>query len=379
MRLFVPLFIFLYFINYITGFEYFNDICCSSINSQDTETLYTHTWLIKDFQDLYNELYNGNKVFSEKFFTPILDNQGEYYGWRTLIIPRWKERECIAIFLVAFQTDYEKENRLDERRATVNIEMYLNNNIEKLESRESLKLLERTETGSHLFLFSKNSISYGNEFCIFSKIFPNGDTSIKTNLIIRIHFYKDDITVSNPNDNYPPKFFEPFGQYFNSDKFSDVIFEFNCGSEIKASSIFLAVKSSHFKKLLEETDERDSKMTIIRMERVSYNCFYKLLYFIYTGKLDNNLTYEELIELYHESNSREINDLREIVSCRIIKFVDEDTWEEILFLGWETKNNLLKQAAMKFASYNWEKIKNTDKFRDVERIEEFFITKLFIN
>ncbi|RIA99384.1 hypothetical protein C1645_747562 [Glomus cerebriforme] len=146
--------------------------------------------------------------------------------------------------------------------------------------------------------------------------------------------------------------------------------------------MFLAFKSLHFKKLLEQID-KDSKAIVFHIEGVSYDCFYKLLYFIYTGKLDNNLTYEELIELYNESNWREIDDLKKIVSCRIINFVNENTWDELLLLGWKTKNDVIKNSAMKFVIDNWVKTKDTDKMRNLERVadiewlEELIVAKLF--
>ncbi|PKK76515.1 hypothetical protein RhiirC2_734101 [Rhizophagus irregularis] len=146
--------------------------------------------------------------------------------------------------------------------------------------------------------------------------------------------------------------------------------------------MFLAFKSLHFKKLFEQID-KDSNALIFHIEGVSYNCFHKLLYFVYTGRIDNNLSYDELIELYKESNWREINDLKEITSCRIIKFINESTWDEILLLGWKSNNNVLKNSAMKFLSDNWTKVKDTDKMRNFENVaniewlEELFIAKLF--
>ncbi|CAB4416734.1 unnamed protein product [Rhizophagus irregularis] len=383
---------FFFFLNHVIGFKYSSDVTCAFINSQaNNEIFYTYTWVIKDFQDFCNKEYSGN-IFSEKFYSPMLNNQEENYAWRISLYPRfsYSRREYISVYLIAFQTNQEKLNGLKNRQTRTKFEIYLSdNNIESI-TRESLKLLSQSEIESHTFLFDKNIISLDYyEFCEVSNIFPNGNTSKSANLIIRLHFYKNEnSTESIPNydNNYNSqdyfKQFEEFEHYFNNDIFSDITFKFSCGSEIKASKMFLAFKSLHFKKLFEQID-KDSNALIFHIEGVSYNCFHKLLYFVYTGRIDNNLSYDELIELYKESNWREINDLKEITSCRIIKFINESTWDEILLLGWKSNNNVLKNSAMKFLSDNWTKVKDTDKMRNFENVaniewlEELFIAKLF--
>ncbi|GBB92082.1 hypothetical protein RclHR1_01960032 [Rhizophagus clarus] len=379
---------------HVIGFKYSSDVSCAFINSQvNNEIIYTYTWVIKDFQDFCNKDYSGG-IFSEKFYSPILDNQEENHAWRISLYPRfsYNRREYISIYLVAFQTNYEKLNGLKNRQTRTKFEVYVSDSKIESMTRESLKLLTQSEIESHTFLFdNKNIIPLDYyEFCEISNIFPNGDTSAKTNLVIRSHFYKNENSTesmpdydfnSNSQDYF--KQFEEFEHFFNNNVFSDITFKFSCGSEIKASKMFLAFKSVHFKKLFEQIDKEDSKALIFHIEGVSYNCFYKLLYFVYTGRIDNNLSYNELVELYNESNWREINDLKEIISCKIIKFVNENTWDEILLLGWKTKNNVLKNSAMKFLSDNWTKVKDTDKMRNLETaakiewLEELFIAKLF--
>ncbi|CAG8607354.1 9868_t:CDS:2 [Funneliformis caledonium] len=293
---------------YVVGFEFLNDISCAELNSQNNEILYSYDWIIKNFEDFYQ--VSPSFIRSDRFYSPVPSYlqhiQGNYLEWRLYINPN-DERSADHYNRTAKYISVGKSQRLNSFSTT-----------KYGVSSEISKLIET------------------------AKIFSGNHKTIITDLIVRVNFY---------NIVPLPITINPFEQYFNNDAFSDIIFTFDGNSIIKASSIFLATKSSHFKKLLKDT-RKDASKIIINMDGVSYNSFYRLLYYIYTGKLDDNLSFEELLDLYNEANSREIHDLKQILSCRIIDLVDENNLDILFTLGIKTKNNVLKNAFLKFAVMN---------------------------
>ncbi|CAG8678825.1 12508_t:CDS:1, partial [Funneliformis caledonium] len=332
------------FISYVIGFEFLNDINCAELNSQNKEILYSYDWIIKNFQDFYQEL--PSFIQSERFYSPVPSHlqyiQGNYFEWRLYINPvDGYIRSHLSIGLTAIQTDFENKNIIDlkERSADHYFELFVNyNRIEKYIS-----------VGKSPRFNSFSTTKYGvsseiSKLIETAKMFPGDHKKIKADLMVRVNFYKIE------NNSVPsPITINSFEQYFNDDVFSDITFTFDGNFTIKASSIFLATKSLHFKKLLKDI-RKDASKIIINMDGVAYNSFYRLLYYIYTGKLDDNLSFEELLDLYNETISREIHDLKQLLSCRIINFVDENNLDTLFTLGFTTKNNVLKNAVLKFSA-----------------------------
>ncbi|CAG8700384.1 1784_t:CDS:1, partial [Funneliformis mosseae] len=204
------------------------------------------------------------------------------------------------------------------------------------------------------FLTNKHGVSSEvSKFNETAKIFPGDHKTIKADLMVRVNFYK----IENNLAFISPSNFIPYEQYFDDDVFSDIIFTFGGNSTIKASSMYLATKSSHFKRLLKDT-RKDTSKIVIKMDGVSYDSFYRLLYYIYTGKLDENLSFEELLDLYNETSSREIHDLKQLLSCRIIDFVDDNNLDILFTLALRTKNNVLKNAVLKFSAIGYTEIES---------------------
>src|SRR5436853_350191 len=83
---------------------------------------------------------------------------------------------------------------------------------------------------------------------------------------------------------------------------------------------------------------------MIKVKNVKYHVFKELVYFIYTRKLENNLDFEFLKELYYEAEMRDIKELEKSVESRIIEMLtyNKDSWSSVLMMGWEINNNLLK-------------------------------------
>ncbi|CAG8577967.1 7306_t:CDS:1, partial [Funneliformis mosseae] len=82
----------------------------------------------------------------------------------------------------------------------------------------------------------------------------------------------------------------------------------------------------------------------------------------------------------YEDDVKDISDLKREGSKRIVRLVDETSWDEILLIGWQTKN---LEAGLKYFSENWMNIKNSDKMNNIisnanfDWLDELFKAKLF--
>ncbi|RGB39342.1 hypothetical protein C1646_690133 [Rhizophagus diaphanus] len=128
--------------------------------------------------------------------------------------------------------------------------------------------------------------------------------------------------------------------------------------------MFLAMKSKYFKRMF-NGEWLESNSPIIKINNVSYNCFHKIVEFLYTDNLDVELDFNLLKEIYIESEMREIEELKMIVSKRIIKMINDDNWDEILILGWQTQNHDLKDIALEYIYNNWKKLESADKMNEL--------------
>ncbi|CAG8666989.1 11411_t:CDS:2 [Funneliformis caledonium] len=317
------------------------------LNKDDFFHLTSYIWIVKDFQDVYSHMETSQFILSERFYSPStpLTKEGQEKKddniWRFLLYPRGKvgvPKEHMSLFLFPLPNEYDKQRRIFYRQAIYRIEIFVNN----------------------------------NETC----------TNISS-----IHFYYDrENTIeicspeNNPNESIIPS--SSFENYFNDDSFSDITFKFNCGSEIRASRLVLAMKSSYFKALF-QGNWKESKSPVISIKDVNFECFKRMIYFLYSGRLDNELSFEELKDLYIEADVRDISDLKREGSKRIVRLVDETSWDEILLMGWQTKNLEMKEAGLKYFSENWMNIKNSDKMNNIisnanfDWLDELFRAKLF--
>src|SRR5207248_5219947 len=145
-------------------------------------------------------------------------------------------------------------------------------------------------------------------------------------------------------------------QFFNNPYFSDITFSFDCGSELKASRLVLAAKSTYFMNMFtgEWTESNQSKIVI---KGVKYEYYKAMIYYFYSGSLDSGLDFNVLMGLFSEADMCQIEDLVKIVTNRIVEIISNENWNEILLMGWQSNNNDLKEAGLKFVHENWLNIK----------------------
>ncbi|CAG8480507.1 2338_t:CDS:1, partial [Dentiscutata heterogama] len=171
-------------------------------------------------------------------------------------------------------------------------------------------------------------------------------------------------------------------KYFDDERFCDVEFSFPCGARIKAHRIILAAQSKYFESLL-SGQWVEGRSKIIPIKEVEYEIFRCIMYYLYTGKLEENLELDCLKAAYMKADMLGLETLGKILANRIAEDVNSDNWDEILLLGWQMGDMCLKSAAMGFVVTRWEELKNTDNMQrvvacgNVEWIEELIAAKIF--
>ncbi|CAJ0626132.1 10222_t:CDS:2 [Entrophospora sp. SA101] len=358
--------------------------------SMDNKVSATYVWFVGDFHHFYKNPTHCTTVWSKAFYSPSmannlrlnqnnnhtsttsnstitssltatqniieddtntmmidnpLDNADEqdYHTWRLCLFPHgYKTDQHISLFLYAFQTDSEKKNGILMRPVKYSFELFklVTNPIPKLQSLNVTQTIFKKD-----FNLDQKGDSGGKaKFCELSNIFPDNDVTVKTDIVIKVQFVIED--------------------------FSDVKFSFSNELEIKASRLALSARSSYFDKMF-SGEWADTKSATIPIKDVSYQCFKLIIYYLYTGDLKNDLPFDVLKDLCVVTESRGISELSELVSSRIINKVNYDNWSDALLIGRKTKNNHLKNVALKFINEHWENVREDQKFRDIMSIGDF--------
>ncbi|CAB4429291.1 unnamed protein product [Rhizophagus irregularis] len=339
----------------------------NSFSTPTYEDYFEYNWLIKDFQDIYKETETGHPMISERFTSP------PFYDWRIELYPHgyaYQSRRYISLYILGFQSDFEKQNQMKLRE---NIIMKFDL-FKKDHNNDNYNLIktQEIEIDNSSFNFKKSDHDYmGNpSFCrigdILSLDHNNNNNNNRIDLIVRATYnIQKDNNQSLLDFNKSSSFSIPSQEeFFNNNNFCDVTFKFDCNAEIKASRMFLAMKSKYFKRMF-NGEWLESNSPIIKINNVSYNCFHKIVEFLYTDNLDVELDFNLLKEIYIESEMREIEELKMIVSKRIIKMINDDNWDEILILGWQTQNHDLKDIALEYIYNNWKKLESADKMNEL--------------
>ncbi|RIB03327.1 hypothetical protein C2G38_2288311 [Gigaspora rosea] len=399
----------------------------------NTSGSFTYTWIIKNFQELYNQK-SLEYYYSDIFISPsineqigtiensietmeitetnentpftIVTNKIEH-KWRLLLYPHGhrskKAKSHISLYLSAIQSQLEKENNIKIRNSKWRFEIIKinnndnnnnnnndNNNNNNNNNNNENKNLRNSSIKSGLSRLNcyrnvlEKQFTFNNEreatwgsvkFCEIETIFPNNlDSKFnlirmeKVDLMIRIHFFE------NNENNYDLellnidillKFGPSLKEYFNNERFSDIIFKFDCGSQLYVSKLVLASRSTYFN-IMFNGEWIESKSSIIHIKDVEYKIFKIIIYFLYTGTLeDDELTFDTLVNIYTEADMREIEELIKVVIFRVAEMVNKDNWDDVLLLGWTTDNYWLKDQALIYIHSKWEELKDTERMKKV--------------
>ncbi|KAG9286964.1 hypothetical protein G9A89_001202 [Geosiphon pyriformis] len=343
--------------------------------SKHSQDHFTYSWPIRSFNELVNFYPNGGFVLSERFWSPrppynndsTTKNKDYPYLWRIKLYPNGVNdaaKNHISLYLVAIQTPYEKQNNITFRDKMFRLEVFRLNPDPSSSSSSATPILIRNETFTMKFEFEGLDDFGRHRFCSFDNLFPGGDSSTDVDLLIRVKIFNNATpTVEEPVELIESEF-PSFKQHLDDGRFSDIEFTFDCGSRIKAHRIILATRSSYFEKLLGDK-WREGQMKTIPIKHMEYTTFRSILYYLYTGKLDEGLEFDVLKDVYSKADMLNLEKLEEIVADRIADMVDLDNWDEILMLAWEVGDTHLKEAALNYAVSKWTEIRDGENMKRV--------------
>ncbi|CAG8734247.1 9439_t:CDS:1, partial [Racocetra fulgida] len=373
----------------------------------NTSGPFTYTWIVKNFQDLYNqkclEYYysdpfishsTSEQVGTNENSTDITENNDKIeHKWRLLLYPHGhrskKVKTHISLYLSAIQSNFEKENNIKTRTSKWRFEILKMNHEFEIPKNTRNSTNSTVTTGlSRLncyrnmlekqFIFNNDrEPTWGSvKFCEFETIFPNNLDSKynlirmdKVDIVIRVHFFDENYTATNHdleilNVDILLKFGPKLEEYFDNERFSDIVFKFDCGSQLYVSRLVLASRSIYFKTMF-NGEWMESKSLTIHIKDVEYKIFRNIIYFLYTGILEDGLTFDTLVNIYAEADMREIEELAKIVILRIVEMINKDNWDDVLLLGWATNNYWLKDQALMYIHSRWEELKDTERMKKV--------------
>ncbi|CAH1764345.1 2144_t:CDS:2 [Entrophospora sp. SA101] len=323
------------------------------ISKSPTGDQFTFTWTIKNYHEVADLYPTGRWFYSDSFIEPGLSTQKKSllinndkstdYLWRMCMYPNGvshPDKNYIGLFLKAIPTDHEREN---------------------------------------------NSSVFGRrQFLKLSEIYP--DPINKFDLIVRVRITNEESIAmllalqEIPYGEFPLASQIP--KYFDDERFCDVEFSFSCGLTIKAHKIILASQSKYFENML-NGQWIEGRNKVIPIKEIDYEIFKCVMYYLYTGKLEENLQLEQLKEAYMKADMLGLENLTKIIANRIAEDVNHDNWDEILLLGWKMGDTCLKSASMGFVTNRWDELKNTVNMQrviacnNVDWIEELIAEKIF--
>ncbi|CAG8563974.1 7964_t:CDS:1 [Funneliformis caledonium] len=331
------------------------------------------------------------------------DNPTSHNFWQFRMYPNGNvsHENYISLFLKAIQTPFEKLSNITSRRQQFLLEIgklgpttiISNYNIIHVPTR---KQIIKQQIFEYTFEFDKENITCGfPKFCSLDLLFPSGDKSNEIDLFVQVTVLSDDSsrsdilllldedTINNQQQQDECDIEEIYDieEYFKNESFADVEFLFDCGSTLKAHRIVLATRCSYFKVML-QGGFKEATLDVIPIRDINYEVYHIILFYIYTGKLKNLNevnSYELLRDSYKQSDLMGLITLSGMISKLIVKLVNDDNWHEILSLGWQFNDLLLRTKGLKYVKEHWEIIKYSDNLRQllddssVDWIEELIL------
>ncbi|CAG8596916.1 15262_t:CDS:1 [Acaulospora colombiana] len=347
--------------------------------SKYAQNHFTYSWTIRSFNELVTFYPNSSFVLSDRFWSPrppltndssVKNKQNDHpYLWRIKLYPNGVNEAAkthISLYLVAIQTPYEKQTSITWREKTFKLEVFRLTSDPSSSSSSPTPILIRNETFTMKFEFDGLDDFGRHRFCSFENLFPNNDSTAEIDLLIRVQIFNASSTIGStdePVEHTEPEF-PSFKQHLDDGKFSDVEFTFDCGSKIKAHRIILATRSAYFEKLLGDK-WKEGQMKTIPIKHMEYTTFRSILYYLYTGKLEEGLEFDVLKDVYSKADMLNLERFGEMVADRIADMVNSDNWDEILMLAWEVGDSRLKEAALDYAVTKWDDIRDGENMKRV--------------
>ncbi|CAG8438166.1 2039_t:CDS:2 [Rhizophagus irregularis] len=309
------------------------------------------------------------------------------YLWRIRLYPNGSIKKLpthISIYLEAIQTLFEKQHFITKRSIQF-----------KIQTKDMLRFDYEFQNSNTLF----GVPSIGT----FSNLFPHVDPNIEdVDLTVRISIYNNNLTndiITPYTPFYRNDFFEPepiirspasFERFFNNETFYDVAFTFDNGMRtIKAHRIILSQRSEYFEKFLSGNwSGGDGNMKIIPIKHIPFDTFRVILFYLYTLKLQDDLDFDLLRDIYTNADMMRLEQLTQLVADRIIYLVNLENCHQLLELAWNsnsyTSKIILKTTAYDFVFKNWNLLRSSESIKylicnapSIECIEELMEARMF--
>nr|CAG8632567.1 2823_t:CDS:2 [Entrophospora candida] len=300
------------------------------------------------------------------------------YLWRLKMFPNGvdkKSNDHLSLYLEAIHTQYEKVNGIGGRQKKFRLSLFRidpnnNNNSQQSQQQQQLSLQQfHRHTLETKFEFNGSNSDYGFARIIALKdLFPitNENLYPEMDLLVRVQIFNDLPTgegTSSIANIFDPSL-GPFEKYFEVEKFYDIEFVFDCGSVMKAHRVILAARSAYFENLL-GGEWKEGHMKTIAIRDMPYKTFRSIVHHLYTNKLEDDLTFELLREIFSKADMLGIPQLGTMATERMVRLINSENWDQILMLGWEFQDNRLRTAGLEFAIDNWTKIRDTENMKQV--------------
>ncbi|CAI2181659.1 8397_t:CDS:1 [Funneliformis geosporum] len=343
-----------------------------------SEIANTFVWEIGNFQK-WIKVSKGECINSQKFWLPqrsfeINNDQVCNHPtlWELSLYPNGISSKGMSLCVHAIQTKYEKEKGISTRRKQfiLGIGEY---DISQLLTKRKAVIRQSEKYGNFTFNGSKtiSSNRYDNFFSL-DYIFSRNEKAKVVNLFVQVTILEEK---SIPVDRI--KFDNKYEDCFGDDSFSDIEFELDCGSRIKAHRVILSSSSSYFK-IMFSSQWKERDMDVVPIRETNYTSFRAILYFIYSGKLLGLESFDEFEHAFKLADMMMLKNLNKLVINEWLKIVDNENWHKFILLGWKYNNNLLKNTGLEYAADHWEKVKKDDGMlqliasNNIEGIEELF-------
>ncbi|RIA92408.1 hypothetical protein C1645_765227 [Glomus cerebriforme] len=368
------------------------------------ENYFAFTWKINCFNELVARHPNGSFFYSERFWSPrgqggksininVIHEQSNShnntgYLWRLKMFPNGvdkKSNDYISLYLEAIQTHYEKQNNITGRHKKFKLALYrVDSNISTTKQRP-VNVIDR-HTLETKFEFNGVNADYGFARIIALKeLFPSDATWPEIDLLVRTQIFEDVITSgegSSSMDIISNISLMPFERYFGEERFCDVEFVFDCGSSMKAHRVILAARSTYFESML-GGEWLEGHMKTIAIKDMPFEAFRCIVHHLYTGKLEEGLTFELLRDIYSKADMLRLEQLGQMSAERMINLMTHENWDQVLMLGWKYYDDRLKDAGQDFAVKHWNVLKDTNNMKQVlasghvDRIVELVLQSFF--
>ncbi|CAG8550357.1 6901_t:CDS:2, partial [Racocetra persica] len=366
------------------------------------DSYFAFAWKINCFNELVSRHPNGSFFYSERFWsprgqtgkivninvaqsrTPNLNNDNNTdYLWRLKMFPNGvdkKSNDFISLYLEAIQTQYEKQNGIIGRHKKFRLALYRLNQGQLNTMQTPILIIDRHILETK-FEFNGVNADYGFARIIGIKdLYPNDTIMPEMDLMVRVQIFDDHLSPGEGNStSFIPECISMSGfeKFFDKDRFCDVEFVFDCGSSVKAHRIILAARSNYFERLLGE-EWLEGHMKTITMQEFPYHAFRSIVHYLYSGKLEERLSFDLIKEIYTKADMLNLDQLNSMTVDRMIELIDYNNWHEILLLGWNKLDERLKTAGLNFAITNWMNLRNSDSMKEVMRFGDMDLTEELI-